>query len=49
VCLALASSNKNNMVLTQKEIENHWNRIEVWDMNPHSYAHLIFDKGTKNI
>jgi hypothetical protein len=19
------------------------------DMNPHSYAHLIFDKGTKNI
>jgi hypothetical protein len=26
-----------------------WNRIEDLDMNPHSYAHLIFDKGAKNI
>jgi hypothetical protein len=24
-----------------------WNRIEDQDMNPHSYAHLIFDKDTK--
>jgi hypothetical protein len=29
--------------------EDHWNRIEDPDMKPHSYAHLIFDKGTKNI
>jgi hypothetical protein len=29
--------------------EYQWNRIEDPDMNPHSFAHLIFDKGTKNI
>jgi hypothetical protein len=28
---------------------NHWNRIEDLDMNPHNYAHFIFDKGVKNI
>jgi hypothetical protein len=29
--------------------EGQWHRIEDPDMNPHSYAHLIFDKDAKNI
>jgi uncharacterized protein (DUF736 family) len=29
--------------------EDQWNRIEDSDMKPHIYAHLIFDKGAKNI
>jgi hypothetical protein len=29
--------------------EDKWNRIEDPDMNSHSYAHLIFDKGAKSI
>jgi hypothetical protein len=32
----------------QNRYEDHWNRIDDTDMNPHSYAHLIFDKGTKD-
>jgi hypothetical protein len=38
------------MVLAQKQgYEDQWNRIEDPDMNPHSCAHLIFDKGAKDI
>jgi hypothetical protein len=37
------------MVLAQNRQEDQWNRIEDPDINPHSYAHFIFDKGTQNI
>jgi hypothetical protein len=33
----------------KKRYEDQWNRTEDPDMNPHSYIHLIFDKGAKNI
>jgi hypothetical protein len=26
-----------------------WNRIEYLQMNPHTYGHLIFDKGAKSM
>jgi hypothetical protein len=29
--------------------EHQWKRIDDPDINQHSYIHLIFDKGTKNI
>jgi hypothetical protein len=45
----MCHSNKNSMVLAQNRHEEQWNKIEDLDMNPHSYAHLIFDKGAKNI
>jgi hypothetical protein len=37
------------MALAQKQIKTPVNRIEDPPMNPHSNAHLIFDKGARNI
>jgi hypothetical protein len=33
----------------KNKYEDQWNRIEDLDMNKMGYAHLIFDRGTKNI
>jgi hypothetical protein len=33
----------------KNKYEGQWNRIEDLDMNQYKYAHLIFDKGTKDI
>ena len=26
-----------------------WNKTQSWEINPHSYRHLFFDKGGKNV
>jgi hypothetical protein len=33
----------------KNRLEDQWNRTEDLDMNPHNYAHIIFDKGAENI
>jgi hypothetical protein len=40
---------KNFIVLVQWHQVDQWNRIEDPEMNPHTYSHLLFDKGAKTI
>ena len=37
------------MVLVQRKLVDQWTRTEDTEMNPHTYGHLIFNKGAITI
>jgi hypothetical protein len=48
---AIVKKKKNCMVLVQQQTDrlDQWNKIEDPKMSPHTYGHLIFEKGAKTI
>jgi hypothetical protein len=49
LCYKATAIKQHGTGTNKNRYEDQWKRIEDLDINPHSYAYLFFDKGTKNI